>query len=175
MHQDHCYICLAYCLLHSFAIISSKSWLVRGSGGGDVFDNCQKYCLNQNEKSCFFWWGKGSNISGGAEWQITSVPPIRLLIGLLCRVSCQPSSSPCSKGIVIERENSDLMQRTFLDKKTRSRLFLYHDHRYHHPHPHDHHHKLTTSMICWRVRPKVSTTASDSLTAGRSSWRHSCS
>ena len=33
MHQDHCYICLAYCLLHSFAIISSKSWLVRGLGG----------------------------------------------------------------------------------------------------------------------------------------------
>ena len=35
MHQDHCYICLAYCLLHSFAIISSKSWLV-GGWGGDV-------------------------------------------------------------------------------------------------------------------------------------------
>ena len=88
-----------------------------------LYDNCQKYCLNQNEKSCFFWWGKGSNISGGAEWQITSVPPIGLLIGLLTRVSCQPSSSPCSKGIVIERENSDLIQRIFLDKNPNQDCF----------------------------------------------------
>ena len=30
--------------------------------------------------------------------------------------------------------------------------------------------ELTTSMICWRVSPKVSTTASDSFATGRSNW-----
>ena len=32
------------------------------------------------------------------------------------------------------------------------------------------HLKLTTSMICWRVRPKVSTTASDSFATGLSNY-----
>ena len=35
-------------------------------------------------------WRSGSNISGDAEWLIPSVAPIRPVIGLLCRVWCQP-------------------------------------------------------------------------------------